>query len=74
MMAEINEVEVRGIVVGVLQENCYIVASPKTKEAIVIDPGDEPERILELAKDMGVHIKLIANSVSYTHLTLPTKA
>jgi hydroxyacylglutathione hydrolase len=62
MMTEINEVEVRGIVVGVLQENCYIVASPKTKEAIVIDPGDEPERILDLAKDMGVHIKLIANS------------
>ncbi len=61
-MPEINEVEVRGIVVGVFQENCYIIASPKTKEAIVIDPGDEPERVLELAKDMGVKIKLIANS------------
>ena len=61
-MPVINAIEVRGIVVGVFQENCYIVASPKTKEAIVIDPGDEPERVLELAKDMGVHIKLIANS------------
>ena len=61
-MPVINETEVRGVVVGVFQENCYIVASPKTKEAIVIDPGDEPERVLELAKDMGVHIKLIANS------------
>jgi glyoxylase-like metal-dependent hydrolase (beta-lactamase superfamily II) len=61
-MPMINEVEVRGIVVGVFMENCYIVASPKTKEAIVIDPGDEPERVLELARDMGVHVKLIANS------------
>ncbi len=61
-MPEINEVEIRGIVVGLFQENCYIVASPKTKEAIVIDPGDEPERVLELAKDMGVNIKLIVNS------------
>ncbi len=61
-MPMINEVEVRGIVVGVFMENCYIVASPKTREAIVIDPGDEPERVLELAKDMGVHVKLIANS------------
>ncbi|MSQ41036.1 MAG: MBL fold metallo-hydrolase [Dehalococcoidia bacterium] len=61
-MPMINEMEVRGIVVGVFMENCYIVASPKTKEAIVIDPGDEPERVLQLAKDMGVHVKLIANS------------
>ncbi len=61
-MAIINEVEIRGIVVGVFKENCYIVASSKTREAIVIDPGDEPERVLELAKDMGVHVKLIVNS------------
>ena len=61
-MDVINEVQLRGIVVGVFRENCYVVASPKTKEAIVIDPGDEPERVLELARDMGVHIKLIANS------------
>ena len=61
-MPLINELEVRGIVVGVFMENCYIIASPKTKEAIVIDPGDEPARVLELAQDMGVHIKLIANS------------
>jgi len=58
----INELEVRGIVVGVFQENCYIVASPKTKEAIAIDAGDDPERILDLAKDMGVRVKLIATS------------
>ncbi len=61
-MPLINEMEIRGIVVGVFQENCYILASSKTKEAIAIDPGDEPERVLELAKDMGVHIKLIASS------------
>ena len=61
-MPVINEVEIRGIVVGVFQENCYIVASPKTKEAIAIDAGDEPDRILDLAKDMGVQVKLIATS------------
>ena len=63
----INEVEVRGVVVGVFfRENCYIVSSPKTKEAIVIDPGDEPETVLELARDMGVSIKLIANTHGHT--------
>ena len=32
--------------VGPLQCNCTILADPATREAIVIDPGDEPERIL----------------------------
>jgi glyoxylase-like metal-dependent hydrolase (beta-lactamase superfamily II) len=32
--------------VGPLQCNCTILADPLTREAVVIDPGDEPERIL----------------------------
>jgi glyoxylase-like metal-dependent hydrolase (beta-lactamase superfamily II) len=57
-----NEVMVRGIVVGVFQENCWVVGSRKTGEAICIDPGDQPGEILALARDMGVAIKFIANS------------
>ncbi len=57
-----NEIMVRGIVVGVFQENCWIVGNRRTGEAICIDPGDQPEEILALARDMGVTIKLIANS------------
>jgi glyoxylase-like metal-dependent hydrolase (beta-lactamase superfamily II) len=58
----VNELMVRGIVVGVFQENCWIVGSRATGEAICIDPGDEPDEVLALARDMGVQIKLIANS------------
>lgn len=61
-MEVVNELAVRGLVVGVFAENCWIVGSPQTHEAICIDPGDEPDEILALAKDMGVEIKLIANS------------
>jgi hydroxyacylglutathione hydrolase len=61
-MEVVNELAVRGIVVGVFAENCWIVGSPQTHEAICIDPGDEPDEILALAKNMGVEIKLIANS------------
>lgn len=61
-MAEVNELMLRHIVVGVFQENCYIVGSRRTREAICIDPGDQPTEILALARDMGVEIKVIANS------------
>jgi glyoxylase-like metal-dependent hydrolase (beta-lactamase superfamily II) len=57
-----NELMVRGIVVGVFQENCWVIGNRRTGEAICIDPGDQPEEILALARDMGVTIKLIANS------------
>jgi len=57
-----NELMVRGIVVGVFQENCWVIGSRQTSEAICIDPGDQPDEVLALARDMGVTIKLIANS------------
>ena len=62
----VNELMVRGIVVGVFAENCWVIGSRRTREGIVIDPGDQPEEILALAKDMGVNVKLIANS--HAHL------
>ncbi len=67
-MAEplVSELMVRGIVVGVFAENCWIIGSRKTREGIVIDPGDQPEDIMALAKDMGLNIKLIVNS--HAHL------
>lgn len=57
-----NELMLRGIVVGVFQENCWVIGNRRTGEAICIDPGDQPDEILALAADMGVNIKLIANS------------
>jgi glyoxylase-like metal-dependent hydrolase (beta-lactamase superfamily II) len=57
-----NQIMVKGIVVGVFQENCWVIGNRRTGEAICIDPGDQPTEILALAKDMGVNIKYIANS------------
>jgi glyoxylase-like metal-dependent hydrolase (beta-lactamase superfamily II) len=40
------------LVVGPIQSNCYIVGCERTREAIVIDPGGDADRILiTLAKD-----------------------
>jgi len=41
---------VDSVVVSPFQTNCYIVACPETREGIVIDPGDEPERILAVVR------------------------
>jgi hydroxyacylglutathione hydrolase len=61
-----QELMVRGVVVGLFQENCYIIGSRRTREAVVVDPGDQPEEILALARDMGVRITRIV--CSHAHL------
>jgi len=59
---QVSETIIRGIVVGVFAENCWIIGNRRTGEAICIDPGDQPDDVLALARDMGVAIKAIANS------------
>jgi hydroxyacylglutathione hydrolase len=59
---QVSELVVRGIVVGVFAENCWIIGSRRTGEAIAIDPGDQAEDILHLARDMELKIKVIANT------------
>ena len=47
------------LVVGPVATNCYIVSDENTKEAFIIDPGAEPDRIIEKVKEIGVSIKAI---------------
>jgi glyoxylase-like metal-dependent hydrolase (beta-lactamase superfamily II) len=51
------------IPVGMLQCNCSIIGDPVTREALVIDPGDEVNRILEL---LGRH-RLTVKAIVSTH-------
>ena len=66
MASETVELEVRGVVVGLFQENCWIIGSRRRGEACVVDPGDEPGEILALARDMGVRLTRIV--ASHAHL------
>jgi len=50
------------IPVGLLQCNCSVVGDPQTREAIVIDPGDEVERILEAIERHKLVVKAIVNT------------
>ncbi len=51
------------IPVGILQCNCSIIGDPVTREALVVDPGDEVNRILDL---LGRH-KLTVRAIVSTH-------
>lgn len=48
--------------VGWLQCNCSVLGDPATREAIVIDPGDEVERILAVLAKHGLSVKAIVNT------------
>ena len=41
---------VKQLPVGEIQTNCYIAGCETTHEGVVIDPGDEAERILAITK------------------------
>jgi hydroxyacylglutathione hydrolase len=49
---------------GMLQCNCSILAGPGTREAIVVDPGDEVARILEIVRAQ----QLNAGAIVSTHM------
>jgi hydroxyacylglutathione hydrolase len=52
--------DVRGFSVGPIQENAYIVrADPRATSALLIDPGEEPQRLLDAASALGAEIEAI---------------
>ena len=42
--------------------NCFIVGCDETKEAVVIDPGDETDRILSALSESSLSVKYILNT------------
>jgi glyoxylase-like metal-dependent hydrolase (beta-lactamase superfamily II) len=50
------------IPVGMLQCNCLIIGDPKTREALVVDPGDEVERILGMLGRYKLTVKAIIST------------
>ncbi len=47
------------LVVGPFASNCYIVGSEKTKQGLIIDPGDEGKQISKAVDTWGFDIKII---------------
>jgi hydroxyacylglutathione hydrolase len=50
------------IPVGALAANCYLVTCPETREALVVDPGDEAAKMLARIAELGVRIIAIVHT------------
>ncbi|MBI4605897.1 MAG: MBL fold metallo-hydrolase [Planctomycetes bacterium] len=48
--------------VGPFAENSYFIVDPATREAVAIDPGDEPERLLRVVRTGGLKVRWILNT------------
>ncbi len=51
--------EIKRLVVGMLEVNCYLVALPHNKRLYIIDPGDEADRIIAAADEFPDREKVI---------------
>jgi len=47
------------LVVGPLMENAYIAADEETRQGVVIDAGDEPERIAERVRQLNLTVRTL---------------
>jgi hydroxyacylglutathione hydrolase len=52
--------------VGPLQCNCSVVGDEQTREAMVIDPGDDVERVLAILQQHGLTVKQIV--ITHAHI------
>jgi len=61
----------RTLSVGQLQCNCQILVCPKTHEAVLVDPGDDAQKILNeiatIEKNLGARLKVKALFHTHAH-------
>ena len=58
--------KIRTLTVGPFQENCYLVVDEAAGDAVLIDPGDESDRLVEAVRRSGATLRAIW--VTHAHL------
>jgi glyoxylase-like metal-dependent hydrolase (beta-lactamase superfamily II) len=51
--------------VGPVQENCFFARHDDAREAIVVDPGEDADRLIGVVEELGLDVKAIL--VTHTH-------
>ena len=52
-------IEISAITVGPLQENCYLVMDTASRDAVLVDPGDESDRIIDVLQSNQARLTAI---------------
>jgi glyoxylase-like metal-dependent hydrolase (beta-lactamase superfamily II) len=58
--------KVRGLTVGPFRENCYLLARSGASAAVLIDPGDEPERLIAEIGALDARVEAIL--ITHAHV------
>ncbi len=53
---------IKKLTVGPIMANCFILGCEETREAVVIDPGDETDRILTVLEESDLKVKYIIDT------------
>ena len=61
-----TELDVRMFTVGPVQENCFIVRRQDSPNALIVDPGDEADKLLDAINRLGIET-IEAILVTHTH-------
>ena len=60
---------VKGLTVGLLQENCYIFGCSRTRRGVIIDPGDNARAIFRVVDQNQLKIEKVINThAHFDHL------
>ena len=57
--------DVRMFTVGPVQENCFLVRHDRSERAVIVDPGEEADRLLGAIDELGVSLDAIL--LTHTH-------
>ena len=57
------------LVVGPLQVNCFVLSCEETHEGVIIDPGENPEEILQIVDQQEVNVvEIVATHGHFDHI------
>jgi hydroxyacylglutathione hydrolase len=62
----VSDLDVRMFTVGPVHENCFIVRRKDDSTAVIVDPGDEADKLLEAVERLGIQT-VEAILITHTH-------
>jgi glyoxylase-like metal-dependent hydrolase (beta-lactamase superfamily II) len=66
----ISMIKVKKVVSGVLKENCYLVYDSENLQAVVVDPGEDGEKVIYEIKAYNLKPELLVNTHGHYDHTL----